>query len=139
MFTHIDPRFLDSVWPDVVGLLESALKKACGEITIDQIKLLVRQGYFQLFVWHEDDNVVCAGVVETIDYPNFRVAQCSFMSGRYSPEALAALEGWCLNTLGASYLQCHVDDATARLYARYGLEKKYNVLRKSLREDKQCD
>lgn len=132
MFTHVDPRYLDAVWPNVVDLLDSALKKGHGEMTIDQMKLLVRQGYFQLVVWHEDEKVISAGVVETINYPNFRVARASYLSGRHTEESFAALKSWCKDVLGAVEVECFGSDAIARLYDRYGFEKKYNVLRIAL-------
>lgn len=129
MLTHIDPRFLDAVWPDVADLLDSALKKGDGEMTIDQMKLLVRQGYFQLVLWHEGDEVVSAGVVEPINYPNYRVARAAYLSGRYTEESFAALRDWCRDVLGAVKVECFGSDAIARLYSHYGFEKKYNMLR----------
>lgn len=131
MISYIDPRYLDAVWPKVEGLLSDAIKKANGEVTIEQLRLLVLRGDSHLVVWHENDEVVSAGTVEFINYPNYRVAYCSFLSGKYTEESFEALKAWCRD-LGATKIQCWGDDAVARLYARYGMEKKYNLLRLDL-------
>jgi hypothetical protein len=128
MFSYIDPRYLDAVWPEVSPLLESAVAKGDGELDLAQLRLLVQQNVMQLVVWHEDDKTISAGVVEFINYPNYRVAQCSFLSGRYTAESFDALKAWCASK-GASKVQCLGSDAIARLYKNYGFEKRYNVLR----------
>lgn len=132
MFSHIDPRYLDAVWPKVESLLASAIAKGYGEATVDQMKLVVRQGFASLVVWHENDEVISAGIVEFINYPQYRVARCSYLSGRYTEESFAALKDWCKEAMGASKIECFGSDAIARLYANYGFEKKYNMLRSDL-------
>jgi hypothetical protein len=127
---YVDPRYLDSVWPQVEGLLASAIAKANGETTLSQLRAQIVYGTSFLVVWTEgeSDKVISAGAIEFMNFPNYRVAHCSFLSGEYSKESFEALKRWC-QEMGASKIQCWGSDAIARLYERYGMEKKYNVLR----------
>lgn len=131
MLVHIDPRYLDIVWLKVSDLLAAAIEKGRGEMTLDQLKLLIRQGSTQLVVWTVDDEVISAGAIDFINYPNYRVAHCSYLSGRYTAESFNALMQWCRDA-GAQHIQCFGDDAIARLYRRYGFHKCYNILRIAL-------
>lgn len=128
-FTHINPIYLDRVWPEVEPLLSRAVAKGRGEIDISQLRADVVRGDVELFVWQDDEGQVeTAGIVRFTAYPNYRVAHVSFLGGRYSDESFDMLKTWCRNN-GASYIQCWTDDAAGRLYQRYGFEKAYNVMR----------
>lgn len=127
-FSHIDPIYLDTVWPHVEALLFSAVAKAHGEVDISQLRAEIGRGDVCLVVWEEGGQVISAGTVTFINYPNYRVAYVSFLSGRFSAESFEALKAWC-RSLGASKIQCWTDDAIARLYERYGAVKAYNVMR----------
>lgn len=128
MLVHIDPRYLDAVWPHVEALLSEAIDRAHGETDISQLKMEIRQGITELFVWQEADVVITAGTVSFTNYPNYRVANVSYLGGRYTDESFQAMKSW-LASLGASHLQCWCDDAAARLYTRYGMRHAYNVMR----------
>lgn len=129
MFTHVNPIYLDVIWPKVEALLASAIEKGYGEASLDQLKLLVRRGESHLAIWHENDEIISAGVIDFINYPNYRVAHAGYLSGRHTEESFTALKAWCCDVMGAKKLQCLGSDAITRLYARYGMEKKYNLLR----------
>lgn len=129
--THINPIYLDAVWPKVVGLLSSAVAKAKGEITLDQLRYQVLSGRAHLLVTEDSGEVVSAATVEFVNYPNFRVAYCSFMAGSTGSGQFEALKNWAVEQ-GASRIDCWTDDATARLFSRFGFAKQYNVLRVEL-------
>jgi hypothetical protein len=125
---HIDPIHLDSVWPHVEALLSAAVAKAHGEVDISQLRAQIVRGDAELLVWEMDGQVQSAGTVNFINYPNYRVAYVSFLSGKFTAESFGSLQEWC-RRLGASMIQCWTDDAIARLYQRYGFKKAYNVMR----------
>lgn len=127
-FVHIDPIYLDTVWPHVEALLFSAVAKAHGEVDISQLRAEIVRGDVILVIWQDDGKVVSAGTVSFINYPNYRVAYVSFLSGRFSEASFSAFKDWC-RRCGASKIQCWTDDAIARLYQRYGATKAYNVMR----------
>lgn len=122
---------LDQVWPIVGQMLARACgeKASCGEYTIDQIRMSIVQRERHLVVAMNDGEIIGAGTIEFLNYPNKRVALISALGGKgvVTPEAFGQIGEWCKG-MGASELRAYAKTAQARLYARIGMEKIYEVM-----------
>lgn len=127
MELELIPRtHVDQVWPVVAPMLEPALATECS---IDQLRMLVVRGESHLIVMLEDGAVVGATTVEFTNYPNKRIAVGGAFGGRgvCTQEVFDQIKQWC-KSMGASEFRTYCKDAQARLYARVGMEKIYNVV-----------
>lgn len=129
MLTHINPIHLDTVWPDVAPLLAEAIAKNHGEATLDQVRMQIAYGSAELLV-HEQDATSIA-VVEFKQHPNYRVAHVSYMAGAASEDFWLAFKRWAAAS-GASQVECLCGPGEERLFARYGMETAYRLMRASL-------
>lgn len=131
MITHIDPRHLDAVWPEVSPLLAEAVAKNKGECDLSQLRAQIAYGGAQLLVWHEGDDVVSAASIEFKQYPNFRAAHVAYLAGKTSQEFWDAFRDWARKT-GASCVECLCAPPQARLFTKYGMAETYRVVRARL-------
>ena len=129
---QIDPRFLDSAWPRVEGLLSSAIATNHGEHTPDQLRMEIAYGVSILLVYADDaGNVGSAATVQFKQYPGFRSAWISYLAGKSSPESWGALTSWAKDN-GASCIECLCGPSQARLFERFGFKDTYRVMRNAL-------
>lgn len=127
-FIHIDPRFLDRVWPEVAPILERAIAQSHGEHTIDQLRAEIAFGGSHLLVQSDGEAVIAAATVQFKQYPNFRTAWVSYLAGKTSDEAWSVLKQWAIDH-GASYIESLCGPAQARLFSHYGFEEAYRLVR----------
>lgn len=126
---------LDQVWPVVGQMLARVCdeKASAGECTIDQIRMSIVQRERHLVVAMDGDEIIGAGTIEFLNYPNKRVALIGALggSGIVSPESFRQVSEWCKG-MGASELRAYAKEAQARLFGRVGMEKIYEVMGVSL-------
>ncbi|WP_367256518.1 hypothetical protein [Pseudomonas sp. stari2] len=123
--THID-----LAWRDGAHNLAAACETSGGEITGDQLKMMLGRGERTLVRMDSDEKIVGWGVVGVEQLPNFRVLYTYEM---YAPhghfesffDELKALAF----SLGCLKLRCAAKPAQARLYhQRCGFTPVYQVL-----------
>ncbi len=126
---HVDPRFLDRVWPLAAQMLQPAVDEARGEITIDQLELLIRRGESNLLLWDTPDGIAAAVAIEFHNFPSLRVAHVAFLGGRHviAPSCFAALKEWCVSH-GASEIRAWCAEAQARLFRSIGFAEQYRIV-----------
>ena len=128
---HVDPNHLDAIWPYVVLELSRAVDTNKGEESLEQIRLKVRTGHYQLLIHMDDDVIQTVVVAEFINFPNLRVAHVAYAAKSLTPEGVDAFKQWA-KMHGASELQTFCGDAQARLFQRFGFAHTYHVMRVSL-------
>jgi len=128
---HVNPDHLDAVWPDVERILSRAVDTNKNEESLDQVRLKVRTGHYQLLIHMDDDVIQTVVVAEFINYPNLRVAHVAYAAKSLTPEGVDAFKQWA-EMHGASELQTFCGDAQARLFQRFGFAHTYHVMRVSL-------
>lgn len=123
--THID-----QAWKEGAHNLGLACATSGGEITGDQLKMMLSRGERTLIRLDCDDQVVGWGVVGVEQLPNFRVLYAYEM---YAPHGhfesfFSELKAMALS-LGCLRLRCAAKPAQARLYhQRCGFSPVYQVL-----------
>jgi len=123
--THID-----QAWKEGAHNLGLACATSGGEITGDQLKMMLSRGERTLIRLDRDDQIVGWGVVGVEQLPNFRVF---FAYELYAPRG--SFESFLdeLKTMsrafGCSRIRCAAKPAQARLYERRcGFAPVYQVL-----------
>lgn len=126
----VDRRFLDRVWPVASALLEPAMAQAHGEMTMDQLEMLVRRGESHLLLWRNGDEISGAATVDFHNFPSLRVAHVSFMGGRgiVSRKNFEELRAWCAE-MGASEIRAWCGATQAKLFESVGFTDIYRIVR----------
>lgn len=132
--TLIPSTHIDRAWRDGAHLLSEACEQSGGEITGDQLKLMLSRGERMLFAGVKDERPVgwCAGGIEQL--PNVRVFHIYsvWARGNLHMEFVNELAAFA-KTNGCSELRCAAKPAQARLYRmKYAFEPVYEVLRKEI-------
>lgn len=127
MITHIDPRFLDVVWPEVSPVLEAAVAENHGEETLDQLRARIAFGGAALLVGDFNGSRSVA-VIEFTQHANFRVAMVNYLAGETSDGAWEEFKSWARGA-GASKMECRCRPVLLRLFSRYGFDEVYRVAR----------
>ena len=123
--THID-----LAWQQGASCLVEACDTSGGEITGDQLKLILSRGERTLIRMDEDGTAVGWGVVRVDQLPNMRVLFVTDMvahNGGFERffEQLKHLA----RDLGCSKVRCAAKDAQARLYRmKAGFKPVYSIL-----------
>jgi hypothetical protein len=129
--TPIDARFIDAAWKEGAHKLSEACATSGGEVTGDQLKLLLSRGERTLLRMEDGSETRGWGVVRIDQLPNVRALHVCEM---YAPgigfeqyfDQLTALASGA----GCSEVRCSAAPAQARLYQmKCGFEPIYTTLR----------
>jgi hypothetical protein len=131
--TPIPSSHIDKAWKDGASCLSLACDTAGGEITGDQLKLILARGERTL-IRMDDGGTVGWGVVRIDQLPNLRVL---FVTDLVAPHGhferfFDALREIAL-TQGCSRIRCAAKPAQARLYRmKAGFQPVYEILEREL-------
>lgn len=131
---HVPAAFIDQAWRDGAHKLAEACATSGGEVTGDQLKMMLARGERNLIAI-VDGSTKCGWLVSRIDQlPNVRVLHVCEL---YAPGSMFA-ECWeqlqeHARSNGCSEIRCAAKPAQARLYRmRFGFEPIYETLRVTL-------
>lgn len=125
----IKASHIDQAWKMGAHNLSKACDASGGEITGDQLKMLLSRGERELISMVRDGEVAGWGVIRVDQLPNMRVCMVTDMYAPHGgyPEFLKLLREWA-GSVGCSRVRCAAKPAQARLYARAGFEPVYTIL-----------
>ena len=126
----IDRKHIHSAWAMGAHRLSEACDTSDGEITGDQLKMILARGERQLIAMVRDGSPVGWGVIRIDDLPNKRVCMVTDMwaPGAGFAEFLHKLWDWA-SADGCCEIQCQAREAQARLYKRAGFEPVRTLVR----------
>lgn len=130
----IPASHIDFAWKDGAHKLSEACDTSGGEITGDQLKMMLSRGERILVQMHDGEKVRGWGVVRVDQLPNVRVLHACEM---YAPggefqEFFDELKKFA-RLSGCSEVRCSAKDAQARLYKmKCGFEPIYTTMRVSV-------
>lgn len=127
-------EYVNSVWDQVEGFIESALYHACGDYDVEHVKVMVTLGTWSLIIAADAENTIKgAAVVSYFNRPNDRVGFVVAIGGRLvsNKDTWAQFEN-ILRANGATYLEGAGRPAIIRLWSRYGMEQKYAITGKEI-------
>lgn len=130
----VSPDFVDQAWKDGASCLAEACETSGGEITGDQLKLILSRGEQTLVALMIDDQPVGWGAWRVDQYPNVRVLHCTQMVAHnaHFEHFFDELKKAAIY-FGCSEIRCSCKPAQARLYRiKLGMEPVYETLRVKL-------
>ena len=131
---YVDARFIDMAWRDSACKLSEACDESGGEITDDQLKMILARGERTLVQMRVDDAVVGWGVFRIDQLPNLRML---FITDLYAPgghfeQFFTAIKDVALGA-GCSRVRCAAKPVQARLYAiKCQFQPVYSILEVTL-------
>ena len=123
--THVD-----LAWADGASCLHEACDVSGGEITGDQLKMILSRGERSLVQMREAGAVVGWGVVRVDQLPNMRVLHITDLVAHHSRfERFYAALKQMAKSLGCSRIRCAAGPAQARLYQmKCGFTPVYQIM-----------
>lgn len=121
---------IDIAWLEGASCLHEACDTSGGEITGDQLKLILSRGERTLIRMDDDGQTVGWGVVRVDQLPNLRVLFVTDMvaHGAHFERFFAELKAMA-RSLGCSRVRCAAKPAQARLYRqKVGFTPVYETL-----------
>lgn len=121
---------IDKAWKDGAHCLAEACKTSGGEITGDQLKMILSRGERTLICMREADKTVGWGCVRVDQLPNLRVLHVTDLvahNGGFE-RFFDAIKGMA-ERLGCSRVRCSCRESQARLYRmKCGFKPVYTTL-----------
>lgn len=131
---HVPPQFVDQAWRDGAHLLSKACDTSGGEVTGDQLKMILSRGERTLFAVLDGEEKAGWIVVRVDQLPNVRALHvCElYAPGATFEECWSQLQDFARSN-GCSEIRCSAKEAQARLYRmRFSFEPVYTTLKVSL-------
>lgn len=114
----VSPAFIDRAWADGASCLADACATSGGEITGDQLKMILSRGERTLIRMVDEGATVGWGVIRVDQLPNMRVLFVTDLAapGAHFERFFDAIKS-IASQAGCSRLRCAAGPAQARLYA----------------------
>jgi len=128
--TPVPSTHIDLAWEDGASCLAEACAKSGGEITGDQLKLLLSRGERTLVRMDHDGGGVGWGACRVDQLPNIRVLMVTeLVAHNVGFEQFFAELKALARSLGCSRIRCAAKPAQARLYRmKCGFDQVYTIL-----------
>lgn len=128
---HVPPTHVDKAWRDGAHHLAEACATSGGEITGDQLKLMLSRGERTLLAMQRDGATVGWAVIRIDQLPNVRAVHvCELYAPHGGFEQFFDALRVIADAQGCSEIRCSAKPAQARLYRmRCGFEPIYETLR----------
>jgi hypothetical protein len=131
----IRPEFVDTLWPEVVRLLEPSVETSRGKYSIGDVREAVLSGELVLWLVWKDDRPVAFYTTRLIEYPNRRAMAMDWVGGNgifsWMDAALSEMEAHARRN-GCQHLEGFGRLAWGRLLKRRGWEPEYVAYRMEL-------
>jgi hypothetical protein len=130
----VAPNNVYNVWADVENYLNASINVSEGDMTLDQLKLILVRGEQTLLVSvNEDDKLNGAMTIEFQNRPNNRVMFITALGGHgiVNNETFSQVESWA-RMQGATKVSAWAQEAQARLYK---MKSNFNTVRMVVEKD----
>lgn len=128
---YVDLAFVHVMWDQIAPFLQMSLDGGgTHEYTLDQVKVRVVDGAWQVLVAVDDDNVIQgAAAVHLFNRPDARVGYINMLGGKFvtGVDEFEQLKTY-FRSQGATCVEASARESAARLFSRCGLKEKYRVL-----------
>lgn len=134
MIVQVVPiQYIHQLWAQVSGYIEDALQYADGDYNIDQVKVYLTNGSWQLLVFNDNEKIQGAITVTYANYPNDRVAFITAIGGKGISDK-DSYQNFCnvLKANGATKIQGAARESVARLWRRLGFKNKHIIVERTI-------
>jgi hypothetical protein len=124
----VEPRFIVGIWDQVKPYIKKALEHT-DDYNADQVKVFLTNGSWSLVVAIDAGNIHGMLTLAVENGVNHRTAMITTIGGKgiINKEVISQFLN-ILKTSGITRLQGYARDSLVRLYQRFGLEKKANLV-----------
>jgi hypothetical protein len=125
---YVEPKFIVNIWNDVKPYIEKALEHT-DDYNVDQVKVFLASSSWLLFIVVKDNVLYGVITVAVENGVNHRTGMITTISGKgiVNKDAMIQLIN-SLKSLGITRIQGYARDSLVRLYHRFGLIKKANLV-----------
>lgn len=126
----VQPSHIDRAYADGASCLSEACEKSGGEITGDQLKMILSRGERTLIRMDDDGKAVGWGVVRIDQLPNMRVLMITDLVAHNAgfERFFSEIKQFAAEC-GCSRIRCAAQEAQARLYRmKCGFKPVYQIL-----------
>jgi hypothetical protein len=130
----VAPNNVYNVWGDIENYLNASINVSGGDMTLDQLKLMLVKGEQTLLVSTDDKGILNGAMtVEFQNRPNDRVLFITALGGNgiVNNETFGQVENWA-RMQGATKVGAWAQEAQARLYK---LKANFNTVRMVVEKD----
>lgn len=122
-------ELVNQVWEQSAEHLDRAFDYAQGDYTLQDAQVYATSGMWQLVVAEDTDGIKGAALIMYFNRPRDRVAFVTAMGGRLitGADTFNQFKG-ILRTNGATCIEGAARDEILRLWAKFGVVKKYNII-----------
>lgn len=134
MIVQVVPvQHIHQLWSQVSGYIEDALQYADGDYNLDQVKVYLTNGSWQLLVVNDETKIHGAITVSYANYPNDRVAFITAIGGKWISDK-ESYKNFCdvLKNNGATKIQGAARESVARLWRRLGFKNKHIIVERAI-------
>jgi len=127
---HVPLEWVNQVWPQVEGFIESAMAHSGGEYTADQVRTLVTSGQWTLVIAVDEEGIKGAATILFFNRPNDRVAFVTAIGGKLisTPDTFNDLKAIAAS-FGATAIEGAARKSIARLWRKlYNFQEKYTIV-----------
>jgi hypothetical protein len=127
---HVPLEWVNQVWPQVEGFIESAMAHSGGEYTVDQVRTLVTSGQWTLVIAVDEEGIKGAATIMFFNRPNDRVAFVTAIGGKLisTPDTFNDLKAIAAS-FGATAIEGAARKSIARLWRKlYNFQEKYTIV-----------
>lgn len=129
--TQIIPiEYVNGVLPQVEEFIEAALVHSKGDYTLDEVRVLLTQGTWQLLiVLDEEQQIHGCATIQFFNRPRDRVAFITTIGGNLitNKESFQDFVA-TLRMFGATSIEGAVRKSMARFLRQYGFQDKYQIV-----------
>lgn len=134
MIVQVVPvQHLHQIWSQVSGYITDALEYADGDYNLEQVKVYLSNGQWQLLVVNDETKIHGAITVTYANYPNDRVAFITAIGGKWISDK-ESYKNFCdvLKANGATKIQGAARESVARLWRRLGFKNKHIIVERTI-------
>jgi hypothetical protein len=129
------PDQIPAAWEELEPFVLDALHYAKGELSVEDVKKFLLQGYFAAFALAKEGRIQLVMITELCNWPQYSSVRVLAMAGNNFDAAkqfLSAFEAWVLSK-GAVEIEAWCRPEMSRLLRRLGFLKAYEIVRLDLR------
>jgi hypothetical protein len=132
--TGIPSKHIDTAWPEVHPLIQSALEYSRGELNLQDIYDRLKSTDMQLWVVFDGDHVVAAMTTELVFYPRKKICRIVTLGGWDFSQwgnHIELVADWARST-GCDHIETFARRGFVKTAKQYGFEEQYTLLSKPL-------
>lgn len=127
----VHPNAIQQTWPQIEAFFNACKPHETGEISVEQMKVMLSRGEYQLMLFNGLNGVIGALIVSFINYPNDRVFFVHAISGKTTRQCVSDMFDFARQQ-GATTVRGQARDSVARLWKRYGFNTISHTVEKRL-------